>query len=150
MAVWLGFMVGLASISEVHAMGKACLFSAVSGIVLERGQPVPGARIIRHYKWAWGNEKSTDATHTDARGMFTLPAVWRRMWLGSILPHEPVITQTILIEHAGKTYRAWLYTRGSYEDQAELKGPIHLICRLEAPEAHRGPAGQVYGMCEPQ
>lgn len=129
-------------------MGKVCLFSAIHGVVLDHGAPVTGATITRDYTWVWGNKKARDATTTNAQGAFALPAIWDQMWLGSFLPHEPFVEQTVLVEHAGQTYRAWLFTRGNYTDQGEVSGPIQLVCRLEAPEKHYGPTRQVYGICE--
>lgn len=133
---------------KANAMGKMCLFSAVKGVVLDHGQPVEGATIERTYKWAWKDQSGGDQTATDARGEFALPTIWGHSLFGSFLPHEPVVDETILIHHAGRTYKAWMYTRGNYEENSELGGrPIVLRCRLEAELTHHG---QVYGICEPQ
>ena len=133
---------------EANAMGKMCLFSAVKGVVLDHGKPVEGATLERTYKWMWKNETGGDNTVTDARGAFQFPAIWGSSLLGSLLPHEPVVDETILIHHAGQTYKAWMFTRGNYDENGELKGrPISLVCRLEAEVTHHG---DVYGICEPQ
>lgn len=133
---------------KANAMGKMCLFSAVRGVVLDHGQPVEGATIERTYKWAWKDQSGGDRTVTDATGGFALPTIWGHSLLGSILPHEPVVDETILIHHGGQTYKAWMYTRGNYVENSELDGrPIVLTCRLEADVTHHGP---IYGICEPQ
>lgn len=129
-------------------MGKMCLFSAVKGVVLDHGKPVEGASIERSYKWMWNDQTGGDTATTNSQGAFSLPAIWGHSFMASILPHEPVVRQTILIKAGGKSYDAWMFTRGNYQENAELNGrPIVLACRLEAEVTHHG---QVYGMCEPQ
>ena len=88
----------------------------------------------------------SDAAVTDAKGQFSFPSVVRSSFLGSFLPHEPMVQQTILIQHQGQTYKAWMYDRGSYQDLGELKGkPIVLKCDLDAPLSHKS---GIYGICE--
>jgi len=64
---------GLSACTEGQTMGKMVWFSAVRGTVLQDGKPVAGA--------------------------FALPAIVRNSFLGSPLPHEPLVKQTI-ITHA--------------------------------------------------
>lgn len=129
-----------------HAMGKMYLFSEVHGTVTHKGQPVQGAQLEREYRWAWKDEVGKDAAVTDAKGQFSFPSVVRSSILGSFLPHEPMVQQTILIKHQGQTYKAWMYDRGNYKDLGELKGkPIVLKCDLDAPLSHKS---GIYGICE--
>ena len=138
----------LTTANEAKAMGKMCLFSAVRGVVLDHGKPVAGARIERSYKWAWKDQAGADETTTDAQGVFTLPAIWGRSLLGSILPHEPFVEQTILIQYGGATYNAWMLDKRDYDENGELDGrPISLLCKLEAEPVHHG---RVFGICELQ
>ena len=66
--------------------------------------------------------------------------------LGSLLPHEVVIDQTMTIQHDGKTYKAWALFKRDYDNNSELNGkPINITCRLEKPPARRG---SVFGICE--
>lgn len=133
---------------EAYAMGRMCLFSAVKGVVLDHGKPVEGATIERSYKWAWKDRSGSDSATTDVQGAFSLPAIWGRSLLGSILPHEPYVRQTILIRYGGKSYEAWLFNKAGYEENDELDGrPIALVCRLEVEPTRRG---KVFGICEPQ
>jgi len=131
---------------EAHAMTRKCLFSEVHGVVLDHGQPVAGARLERTWFWHWNDERGGDTTNTDAAGAFRFPAVNGRSLSGSLLPHEPVIEQKILIQHGGKTYRAWVFSKGEYGENGELDGrPIRLTCRLESePTRKQG----VFGICE--
>lgn len=138
---------GLLFAAQGTAMAKMVIFSAVQGRVLDNGKPVAGAQIEREFKWAWKDETGTDATTTGADGAFALPAIERSSFLGSLLPHEPVIRQSITIRHAGKAYEAWLHNKHSYADNAELGGrPIRLVCRLENPPQRRNDG--IYGICE--
>lgn len=139
----------LTTVSEANAMGKMCLFSAVRGVVLDHGKPVEGARIERSYKWMWNNKMGSDEVVTDAAGKFSLPAIWGSSLLGSLLPHEPYVRQTILIHRGEVTYKAWMFNKGEYRENGELGGrSISLICRLES-EPKRNAEG-VYGICETQ
>ena len=118
-------------------MFKVCLFSPVKGNVVLKGKPVAGAVIERSYDWAWKNQKGHDQTTTDQNGEFSLPAIYGTMILGSVLPHEPFIDQTILIKQDGKIYQAWCTDKRNYEEFGELAGmlkgkPLNLMCDLEA------------------
>jgi hypothetical protein len=126
-------------------MASMMLFSAVSGQVLENGKPVPGALVEREFCWAWKQESGTDSTTTDADGAFSLPAIKRRSLLGGLLPREPFVEQTILIQYDGQTYQAWMFNKGNYEDEGELGRPIVLSCRLENESSWRE---GVFGICE--
>ena len=128
-------------------MAKMVIFSAVTGKVLQDGKPVSGASIEREFRWAWKDETGTDKATSGIGGEFSFPAVERSSFLGSLLPHEPVVRQSITIRHAGKSYEAWLYNKHNYDDKGELEGkPLRLVCRLEnAPQRH---AGGYYGICD--
>ena len=47
-------------------MASMVIFSAVSGKVLQAGQPVAGAVVEREFRWAWKEENGKDAATTDA------------------------------------------------------------------------------------
>jgi len=128
-------------------MGNLVLFSAVSGTVLLDGKPVAGAKVDREFDWAWKSEKGHDGTSTNAEGHFALPAITRSSFFGSLLPHEPLIKQTITINHAGKAYQAWVLFKRDYDNNGELDGkPIALTCKLDTEPQRRG---EVFGICEP-
>lgn len=137
---------GLSACTEGQAMGKMVLFSAVRGTVLQDGKPVAGAAIEREFDWAWKSEKGRDATTTDAAGAFALPAIVRNSFMGSLLPHEPLVKQTITITHAGQSHKAWVLFKRDYDDNGELDGrPIVMTCKLGSEPQRRG---EVFGICE--
>ena len=137
---------GILIVTEAQAMARMCLFSPVNGVVLFNGEPVAGAALTRSWFWHWKDRRGEDVTHTDAAGRFSFPAVYGSSLLGGILPHEPVIEQKIIIDHAGDSYRAWVYTKGLYSENGERNGmPIRLTCRLESePSRKEG----IFGICE--
>ena len=128
-------------------MAKMVIFSAVSGQVLQGGKPVAGAVLEREFRWAWKQETATDRAETNAAGEFSFPAIERSSLMGSLLPHEPNVRQTILIKHAGKTHKAWMFDKRNYKADGEIGKPIRITCRLEAEPHH---SGDVYGICDLQ
>lgn len=129
-----------------NAMGKMYLFSNVRGLVQYKGQPVPGAIVQQEFRWAWKGEVGREEVKTDAKGEFSFPVITRTSFFGSLLPHEPMIQQTILIKHGGQTYKAWMFDKGDYASDSELNGkPIFLFCDLDSQPSHKG---SVYGICE--
>lgn len=136
----------LITTGETYAMSKMCLFSEVKGVVVKQGLAVEGAVVEQEFRWAWNDEVGLVQTKTDAEGKFSFPAVIRSSFLGSLLPHEPMITQTILIKHEGNVYKAWMFDKGNYKENGELNGKaISLYCDLEAPLSHKE---NVYGICQ--
>lgn len=127
-------------------MGKMVIWSAMKGRVLMNGQPAAGAVLVRRYSWHWKNEKGSDQTVANAAGEFSFPPIERSSFLGSILPHEPVIEQDITIEYQGKSYDAWAYYKRDYNHNDENNGrPIDVTCRLDEKRALHG---GVTGLCE--
>ncbi len=128
-------------------MAKLVLFSPMRGVVLAHGAPVAGAKIARDWRWTWKQQNGADGTVTDAAGRFSLPVVEGRSLLGGVVPHEPLVRQTILIEHGGQIYKAWMLDKHNYEmnGEHEERRPIAITCRLEAVLHH---SGDIYGICD--
>ena len=150
LAVGLGLaaaVAGLLLATQGTAMAKMVMFSAVSGKVLQDGKPVAGAVVEREFRWSWKEETGTDSTQTNAAGEFRFPVIERSSLMGSLLPHEPIVRQTILIKHGGKTHKAWMFDKRNYRPEGEIGRPIVMSCRLEA-ELHH--TGDVYGICDLQ
>jgi hypothetical protein len=128
------------------AMGKLYLFSEVKGVVVMKGKPVIGATVEQEYRWAWKDEVGRSQVKTDSEGKFNLPAVISSSFLGSLLPHEPMIRQEILIKNDGREYKAWLLDKSNYKENGELNGKqISIYCELDDPLSHKG---DVYGICQ--
>lgn len=136
---------GLLLATQGTAMAKMVMFSAVSGQVLQDGKPVAGAVVEREFRWSWKSETGTDSTQTDAQGAFKLPVIERSSFMGSLMPHEPFVRQTILIKHGGKTHKAWMFDKGNYKLDGEIGKPIVMTCHLEKEPTHHG---DVFGICE--
>lgn len=127
-------------------MSKFCIFSEVKGVVLDRGKPLAGATIERHYAWSWRKEKGTDSVETDAQGHFFMPAIFRSSFLGKILPHQPFIEQTLIIKHNDREYVAWTFDKLDYEENSELNGKLFsLTCDLQKKASRKG---GFFGVCD--
>ena len=127
-------------------MAKMVIWSAMKGRVLLNGQPAAGAVLTREFFWHLKSEKGSDETTADAAGEFSFPTIERSSFMGSLLPHEPVVEQVMTIRFEGKSYKAWGLFKHSYDLDAENKGrAIDVTCRLEA---ERSMHGEVYGLCE--
>ncbi len=134
------------SIEKADAMTKMYLFSEVKGVVLKQGIPVEGAVVEQEFRWAWKDEVGRGQTKTDIAGKFSFPVVMRSSFLGSLLPHEPMVKQTILIKYEGQVYKAWMFDKGDYRENGELNGKaISLYCDLTAPLSHKD---NIYGICQ--
>ena len=132
-----GFTMGMFS--------KKILFSPVDGIVLQGGEPVVNAEVVQNYNWAWGKVEKTVRTHTNERGEFHFDEVTGSSMSGSIMPHEPVIHQEILIFHEGEKYKAWRFVKHNYDLNGEFKDRgINMTCRLDTEPEFRD---MVFGIC---
>jgi len=107
------------------------LFSEVTGVVLRDGKPVAGAEVERRYIWHWKDQKGSDKALTDAKGEFKFPAITGSTFLGSLIPHEPVVQQSIVIRYSGSEIHAWKYTKHNYEANGEFPGrKLRMRCDL--------------------
>lgn len=127
-------------------MGGKVMFSAVNGQVVQNGKPVAGAKVVRQYVWQWNDKKVVEEVSTDNSGNFSFKQATQSSFLTSIFPHEPVVSQDILIFHEDKKYEAWVFSKHNYDDNGELGKPINLICELtDKPGRHV--SKDVYGIC---
>lgn len=127
---------GLISGSQMAFARTLTLFSDVSGSVIQNGKPVAGAEIERRYHWHWKDQQTSETTVTDAQGRFQFPAATASSFFGSLIPHEPVVQQTILIRSGGTEYRAWKYTKHNYEANGEVGRALRLRCELGSEDAY--------------
>lgn len=135
---------------ESMAFGKVSLFSEVEGVVLHNGQPVTGASVERSYRWHWGDKQGTDNTTSDSDGTFKFPEITERSFTASIVPHEPVIEQKIMITVDGNSFKGWVYAKHNYDAQGELGGkPMRLVCEISLEPEYRETYGahSAFGIC---
>lgn len=134
-----------------YAMGGKIMFSSVKGQIVQNGKPVAGAKVVRQYVWQWNGKKVIEETTSDGSGNFSFKQASQSSLLTSIVPHEPVITQLILIHFADKKYEAWSFSKRNYDDMGELRRPIEIICDLDTkPDNYFKDAEFVYGICKPK
>lgn len=128
-------------------MKKNFLFSEVQGRVLWEGQPVANAIIEREYHWHWKDERGKDSATSNQKGEFHFPEITGVSISGLLIPHEPMIKQTLTIHHENKIYKAWAFDKGNYERFGELKGrPLILQCDLSR-EPQRDIEHGFFGHC---
>ena len=135
----MGLLLVAGALCNTGCMAKV-MFSETSGVVLDHGEPVVGAKIDRSYLWVWNNAKHSDSTVTDASGRFRLPELTATS-LTSLFPHEPIVRQKITISHNGTSYDAWETRRRNYEVNGERPGgkKVKLRCELSAAPAEYRP-----------
>ena len=127
-------------------LNKLYLFSEVNGVVLLDGKPVQGVEVVQTYFWHWGDKKGKTVAQSDALGRFHFPLITDTSLTAVLLPHEPVIEQTINLYYQGREIRGWFHANHNYEPLAETGTPLDLVCELNnAPAAH--PDIRSYGMC---
>ena len=100
------------------------------------GVPVAGAVIERKFDRAWKSE-----TATDGSGKVAPPTIERSSLLDLRAPHRVVIDQTVVIQHLGKTLKAWPLVERENDLSNGLDGmPIRTRCRLKSDLKRRGKA----------
>jgi len=139
-------VLSLIAVGGNNVMAKMYLFSDVSGFVVKDGKPVQGAVVEQEFRWAWEDEVGIKTVETGVDGGFSFPAVIRSSFLGALLPHEPMIEQTILIKYQENVYKAWVFDKRVYGQNSELDGKsINIYCELGAPLTRKG---DIYGICQ--
>jgi len=83
------------------------LCSAVSGRLLNNGEPLVGIKVKRQLEYA-DNKTRIDTTRTDKQGAFTMPAVNIRSNTPGRLFAEPKTLQSIGFFYKKKFYPLWL------------------------------------------
>lgn len=113
---------------SIFDTGKACTFSAMSGVILNNGEPVKNALIKRETHW---QSKVSDETTTDEKGYFEFPARFERS-IAAVLPQEFVVTQKLFVLHEGKSHEIWTGVKRKKEENTETDGgPIVATCNLD-------------------
>ncbi len=142
----LFFFVSLSGVAMAWS-SEMVLFSEVNGTVTSEGQPVAGAEVERISHWGWKDVERRDSTTTGADGRFHFPAVVESSFFGAFMPHEPLVSQKIMIRHQGSEYKGWKHTKHNYKHNGELKGkPINITCALETEPTLKEDV-KVYGIC---
>lgn len=112
---------------SIFDVGRACVFSAVSGVVTCNGEPVAGATIRRVAKW---QKEQEDRRVTAADGSFSFEPMYQRS-VAKLLPAEFVAHQRLLIEYQSQEVLMWFTTKRNAEENAELNGkPLRFSCEL--------------------
>lgn len=100
------------------------LFSAVEGRLTNNGQAAAGIKVERKYNFGWVDKDFSDNTYTDENGRYEFAEATKFMLLGSILPHEAVIPQKIMIypKAGAQGLEIWHHVKRNYDTMGELDG----------------------------
>ncbi|MGI9280809.1 MAG: DUF6795 domain-containing protein [Endozoicomonas sp.] len=126
-------------------IGKMCTFSKISGVILNNGEPVANATVIRETDY---EKKFTDQTTTDENGYFEMPALFVRS-IAKYLPQEFVVGQSIKVVIGDKEERIWFGVKRKKEENVESRGkPLIVTCDLTNDEEHLEVNGSLFiGKC---
>ena len=130
---------------SVGVFDKLVLFSEVNGVVLKDGVPVGGAEVVQKIDVSKPNNVPPRSVVTDANGAFAFDTVSRSAGLRRMIPHEPSISQRLIIKYDGVEYEGWHHGKHSYEMNSELGGrALKLVCDLSTKPDFEG---KHYGIC---
>lgn len=116
---------------DMKDVGKVCLFSKISGVIVLDGKPVANAKLIRTVNLS---SAETDETTTDEKGYFELPAIFTRT-ITKFLPQEFASSQEIVVHFKEKEYRIWSAVKRKPEENVESRGkPLIVQCELNSEE----------------
>ena len=108
-------------------IGKMCTFSKISGVILNNGEPVANATVIRETDY---EKKFTDQTITDENGYFEMPALFVRS-IAKYLPQEFVSRQKITVLVSHHSYDIWRGYKMKIEENSEARGKtLEIRCDL--------------------
>lgn len=129
---WIMFLALISLMYGSYAMslsdvGKACLFSKMSGVVLLDGKPVSGVRLVRTVDFSG---KKTDETTSDDNGRFEFPPLYERS-IRNVLPQEFTAAQEVVAYYEGMEYQIWSAVKRKPDENAESRGkPLVVTCEL--------------------
>ncbi len=133
------------------AFGKVNLSSQMQGVLFNTGEPVANATVTRRVSWHWGNLDETESTTTDDKGTFSFPEKTAVSFTAKLLPHEPVIKQSVMFSVDGIDYEGWIYTKHNYDNRGEFQGKALIFtCELSEKPKYRKTYGVhgAFGICQ--
>jgi hypothetical protein len=95
------------------------LCSPLKGQLLNKDVPMAGREIVRTYRGGFHDSKGEQKVVTDKLGRFVFPEIVEKSFWAGIIPHEPVITQSISLKHSTEEERILQFVKRSYELNSE-------------------------------
>ncbi len=99
---------------------KISLFSPVKGQLTLRGKPLAGITVTRTFNFNWRNATCTETVSTDENGYFAFDERKGPLILGTFLPHETAVPQSISADYQGLRYPLWLNYKRNYDLMGEF------------------------------
>lgn len=107
---------------------EVVLSSPLEGSITFEGKPAAKAEIVRILKWK-DDVGETETYFTNEQGHFSLPLKKAKVRIPPLA--EFVISQTILVRHAGQEFQIWGRSKRGTEIYGELGGrPVNFRCEL--------------------
>lgn len=125
----------LIACAEPPEMPVRHVFSRVTGVVTDQGQPVEGAELVRSWYFPEADPQEDRAT-TAADGSFEFPALTAEVsMLKAVVPMQPIVFQRIVVRHDGEEYVAYDHMKDNYDENGEADGrSLDFICSLQEEE----------------
>jgi hypothetical protein len=122
LAAWLSW--------EIYLAGPRVYASGMTGVLSDRGKPLPGVTLVRNVS-SW-EHKTKQKAETNENGEFSFEAVTGRRSLLEYLPLPGTITVNIWLDIEGAPPKdsVWGLTKWNYERNGELGVPLRLECDL--------------------
>ncbi len=133
---------GYFGLTSIGLQGPLYTFNAVEGRVLNQGQPMAGAVVERRTRQA-STDAVVETVETSPDGRFAFPEAQFDSFFTRVLPHQPVVTQEIMIRVDGQRYDGWFHTKFDYKREFD-GAPLRFECELTR-DPEDNPNG--YGIC---
>ncbi len=143
-----GAFIVAACVAGETEMEQAVLFSALEGQVMQNGQPLANATLVREWDFPENKVRGRDEATTDANGQFRLPVVLHPYRRSRFFPQQPVVVQLIRVSHGGTEWRVWAATKMNLKAGTEISSdvidgtapdqPLKVVMDLDLPQARRG------------
>lgn len=136
-------------------MFESYLFAALEGTLIQDGEPVAGATIIREAMLGDESKTFTDQAITDEQGHFRFPEMKTRSLRAKFML-EKVVFQQLLLIRGDERVEIYDYVRRSFTqgENIRVKGlrylpePLQLSCNLDEPSFYQDTENRVVaGVC---
>lgn len=123
--------------SEAFVFRKIVYCSPIEGSIHWQGKPLGNLKVTRLLRsGGFENGEYQDHVQTDSEGRFQFQMVAERRFLRpDLLSANPVVSQSLKVNHQGTNYLIWYFRKSNYKLGSEsLHGFLELDCDLSISE----------------
>lgn len=124
--------------SEAFVFRKIVYCSPIEGSIHWQGKPLANVVVTRElYSGGFEGGKYSDTATTGSDGRFEFEIVQERRFLRpDLLSANPVVSQSLKVNHQGINYLIWYFRKPNYELGSESRdGVLRIDCDLSISEA---------------